>query len=323
MKLKSVCFLRFMQFVDQLLDVDPYATILVGRNDTGKTNILRWFFDQHVKEGAIHGRARPFIEGYRGDPVAFDLEWQTEEHDRDAYPLQEVFGRRDIRNIIFRLRQQSPDGRDYSVVLDGQEFDPYEEAPGPQGRPMLRDAFDRRGLFPEPYYLGAKVDLRMTFEARFYDVAETDRVIFHPDLVPTEEVLLRVAGFYAQTRPLQGRGVDELWPPPPYRGTLTIDDIEQRLRDVSARISESLRRWWKDPADLTFSIHLGGSRDAKEYCHRLNSYGIQCELRDSAGVEERHRLTCNRKAMGARLTDESGMNTERFEFPEESARTFG
>lgn len=53
MKLKAVCFLRFMQFVDQLLHVDPYATIIVGRNDTGKTNILRWFFDQHVKEGVI------------------------------------------------------------------------------------------------------------------------------------------------------------------------------------------------------------------------------------------------------------------------------
>jgi hypothetical protein len=46
----------------------------------------------------------------------------------------------------------------------------------------------------------------MTFEARFYDVPEPDRIIFHPDSVPTEEVLLRVAGLYAETRSLHGRG---------------------------------------------------------------------------------------------------------------------
>jgi hypothetical protein len=130
MKLRAVGFVRFMQFIDQVLDVDPYATIIVGRNDTGKTNILRWFFDQHVKEGGIHGRAQPFIEGYRGDPVAFDLQWQTEAHDPDLYPLQRAFGRVDMRDIIFRLRHQSPTGRDLTVLLDGKEFDLYQEDRG-------------------------------------------------------------------------------------------------------------------------------------------------------------------------------------------------
>lgn len=285
MKLKTVCFLRFMQFVDQLLDIDPYATIVVGRNDTGKTNILRWFFDQHVKEGAIHGRARPLIEGYRGDPVAFDLEWQTEPADPDMYPLEEIFGRRDVRNIILRLRNQSPTGRDYSIIVDGEEVDLYEEMPGPNGRLVMRHEFDRRRLFPEPYYLGAKPDLRMTFEARFYDVSEPDMVIFHPHMVPTEEVLLRVAGLHAQTRPLQGRGVEEPWPTPPYRSTLTVEDIERRLREVSGRISTLLSRWWNDPAGLIFNVRLGGPRDIGEYYHRLNSYGLQCELKDSAGFD--------------------------------------
>jgi hypothetical protein len=285
MRLKAVCLRRFMQFIDQVLDVDPYATVIVGRNDTGKTNILRWFFVQHVKEGVIHGRARPLIAGYRGDPVAFDLKWQVEEHDPDVYPLEEAFGRRKIRDIILRFRCQSPTGRDYSAVLDGHEFDLYEDTPGTRGRPALRQPFDRRRLFPEPYYLGAKPDLRMTFEARFYDAAEPDRVIFHPDLVPTEEILLRVAGLYAQTRSLQGRGVDEPWPDPQYKSTLTIDDIEQKLAAVSTRISELLGRWWNDPADLTFNVHLGGARDGKEYCHKLNSYGLQCELRDATGTD--------------------------------------
>jgi hypothetical protein len=199
--------------------------------------------------------------------------------------LEEMFGRRDIRNIILRLRHQSPTGRDYSLVVDGKELDLYEEMPEPNGRPIMRQVFDRRRLFPVPYYLGAKPDLHTTFEARFYDVTEPDRVIFHPEIVPTEEVLLRIAGLHAQTRSLQGRGVAEPWPMPPYRSTLTLDDIEQRLRDISGRISALLSRWWNDPAGLTFNIHLGGSRDAKEYCHRLNSYGLQCELKDSAGFD--------------------------------------
>ncbi len=285
MKLRAVCFVRFMQFVDQLLEIDPYATIIVGRNDTGKTNILRWFFDQHVKEGVIHGRARSQIEGYRGDPVAFDLEWETEPTDPDLYPLEKMFGRRDVRSIILRLRHQSPTGRDYSLIVDGEEVDPYEQVPGSNGRPVVRQAFDRRRLFLEPLYLGAKPDLRMTFEARFFDITEPDRVIFNPDTVPTEEVLLRVAGMHAQTRPLQGSGVDEPWPMPQYKTALTLDDIEQRLRDVSGRISALLSQWWNDPPGLTFNIRLGGPRDAKEYCHKLNSYGLQCELKDSVGFD--------------------------------------
>ncbi len=75
MKLRKVKLLRFMQFIDAELDIDPNVTVIVGRNDTGKTSVLRWFFDQHVKEGAIHGRARPLIEAYRGEPIAFELEW--------------------------------------------------------------------------------------------------------------------------------------------------------------------------------------------------------------------------------------------------------
>jgi hypothetical protein len=79
--------------------------------------------------------------------------------------------------------------------------------------------------------------------------------------------------------------VEEPWPDPQYRSALTIDEIEQRLRGLSARISELLGRWWNDPAGLTFTVHLGGPREAKEYCHKLNSYGIQCELRDATGVD--------------------------------------
>lgn len=270
MRLRSVRFVRFMQFIDQQLNVNPRVTVLVGRNDVGKTTILKWFFDQHVKEGAIHGRAKSLVKGYEADPISFSLLWKTEADDRNRYPLRAAFGREDVHRIEFGFRHEAPEGKDYWVVADGISVDIYERNPKNMGQWILRDVYRSRELFPTPYYLslGDKLIMPSMFEARFFDPTGTLEASFIRELVPTEELLLRLAGLHAQTRHSSGSGVDEPWDGFPLpRSTATLEQIEEGLNHVSTRLSALIGKWWKDPYGLRIKVNIAGPQSAREYQH--------------------------------------------------------
>lgn len=287
MRLRRVRFTRFMQFVDQVLEIDPHVTVLVGRNDAGKTTILKWFFDQHVKEGAVHGRARSFVKGYEGDPINFSLLWETERGDEGRHPLSEAFGRDDVEQVELSFLHDTPDGKDYRMTADGLSVEIYHPDPRNSGKWVLGEVFRSRKLFPTPYYLdlGDKQIMPGMFEARFYDPSATIEAMFVRDLVPTEEMLLRLAGLHAQTRHSSGRGVEESWGSlQPRRSPATLDEIEARLADVSQRLSALLSLWWQDPQGLRIDARIGGPRSAREQQYRLNSYAITWQVTDTDGV---------------------------------------
>lgn len=287
MRLRRVILRRFMQYVAQDLDVDPFVTVLVGQNDTGKTNLLRWFFDQHVKEGAVHSHARSLVKGYESDPISFGLIWEVEEDDDKRYPLRDAFGRTNVHRIEWSFTHESRDKRDYEIRADGVVLDPYESKPNERGEWLLKDAFRSRDLFPEPYYLalGDKDILPFMFEARFYQVPEGAlESLFVRDFVPTEEMLLRVAGLRAQTRHSRARGVEEPWDSHLPRRSVSLKDIEDALASASALVTGLLSRWWQDPRGLQFKMSIAGPTQAKETQHRLNSYAITWGIRDKDGT---------------------------------------
>src|SRR5437867_10718958 len=91
MRLTRLELKSFRQFIKQTLRIDPYVTVLVGRNDTGKTGLLRRFFDQYLFETVIHSSDRPQLPDAR-PPIEFSAFWDAEAGDELRFPLVEAFG---------------------------------------------------------------------------------------------------------------------------------------------------------------------------------------------------------------------------------------
>jgi hypothetical protein len=277
---------RFRQFVDQRISIDPRVTIIVGKNDTGKTGFLRQFFDQHFYEGAIHSRDRPQVPGFEGNPISFSLRWEeVSSEDFKQFPLAVAFGSPDVRTIEVSFQQDEPTGEEWTYSINGVRVSVYTGQTR-DGRPRRREVLAPRRLFPAPHYISVPSIISSIFEARLYDLPqnaiEAERI---RDLVPIETTLLRVAGVRAETRHMSGRGVEEPWPPsmmPPT--SLTLDEIDRRLSNFSQRLTEQLRRWWHDPPGLTFRIKIGGDAGAKTFQRNLNSYGLIWEVVDQGGL---------------------------------------
>jgi recombinational DNA repair ATPase RecF len=77
-RLRRLRLTRFRQFADQELRLDPNVTVVVGRNDTGKTGVLWQFFNQPFYEGALHSGDRPLIREVHGQPIEFGMTWDVE-----------------------------------------------------------------------------------------------------------------------------------------------------------------------------------------------------------------------------------------------------
>ncbi len=73
MRLREVSLLRFRQFIDETISLDPRMTILVGRNDVGKTGFLFQFFDQCIFQEVIAGHDMPKVLSRRQDSLFDDL----------------------------------------------------------------------------------------------------------------------------------------------------------------------------------------------------------------------------------------------------------
>lgn len=259
--------------------------MIVGKNDTGKTGFLNRFFDQHFYEGAIHSTDRPQVPGFEGEPISFSLSWVVQPEDDTYFPLARAFGRQDVRVVEVLFHQDQARGEDWSYQLDGQPLAVHTE-PTANGHPIMRDELQPRNLFPMPHYISISSPLLWHFEARFYELSpgamEALRI---RELLPVETMLLRAADLRAETRRVAARGIEEPWPRQLFpRTSLTITQIEDRLRALSDRITRTLQQWWTDPPGLRFIIRLMGNDAGKEYQHRNNSYGLVCTVVDEQGL---------------------------------------
>ena len=87
MRLLEVRLTRYRQFIDEVLRVAPKVTVIVGKNDSGKTGLLDHFFDQCVYEGIISGGDRPSVPQHMYDHVQWSLRWEILPDDYDTFPL--------------------------------------------------------------------------------------------------------------------------------------------------------------------------------------------------------------------------------------------
>ena len=287
MQLRRLAIHSYRQFVNQVLEIPERVTVLVGRNDAGKTALLNRLIDQHLFERVIHGADRSRVAGPAGPAISFEAVWDVSAADYDVFPLRNAFGRDDVRTLEIRFRQE--DARPWEYFVNGDHVrDAYTET---GDRPSLRQELNHHALLPNPHYLNvgdqtavspSGLLIPASFEAQFADPAVRYEPLLREHLHMTSEaLLLRLAGFRAVTRRVQGGGVDEPWPGRSHRSPVAAPDVQRGLDAVGARITTSLRRWWKDPDGITCRLRISDN----PHCHEVNSFLIEYSVTDQRGLD--------------------------------------
>jgi hypothetical protein len=273
MRLRSLVIHSYRQFVDQRLELLSDVTVLVGRNDAGKTGLFR-LIDQHFFERTVHGADQSRVHDNGRPPISFDTFWDVSLDDYRDFAIRAAFGRDDVRTIETRFRQS--DAPSWQYIVNGQPF------PGAytteDGRTFLRPEMNHHGLFPDPHYLNvgdqtgihpARLLVPSEFEAQFdLDGGYIPLLREHLHITP-EQMLLRLAGFRALTRRVTGPGIDAPWEGGRRsRSPVAAADVQRGLNQVAERITQALRQWWKDPDGLTCRIRISDN----PHCHEINSF---------------------------------------------------
>jgi hypothetical protein len=287
MQLRRLRIHSYRQFVDQVLELPERVTVLVGRNDAGKTGLLNRLIDQHLFERVIHGADRSRVAGPAGAAISFEALWDVSAADYDAFPLRSAFGRDDVRTLDIRFRQD--EARSWQYFVNGDHVqDAYTDT---GDRPSLRQELNHHALLPNPHYLNvgdqtavspSGLLIPSSFEAQFADPAVRYEPLLREHLHMTSEaLLLRLGGFRATTRRVHGAGVDEPWSGRPHPSPVAARDVQRGLDNVAARITTLLQRWWKDPDGIRYRLRISDN----PHCHEINSFLIDYSVTDQLGLE--------------------------------------
>jgi hypothetical protein len=282
MKLRKINLVRYRQFIDETLELDPSVTVVVGRNDTDKTGVLDHFFDQCVYERVIAGGNRPMVPGYESSPTEFALTWDISSEDYDQITFPPEFGSPGCHVLKISFRELSGAGKLWTCHMDGKELEAYENTQR-EGDLVLREAYRPRDILPTPWYVNVVGSPMQFFEMYPYDClgggAEREhrqQLKVEHRLLNREAKFLRLAGIRAYTR--SPRGMNEPWSSPPWRvsDSVSTAGVERRLAVLSERMTEKLQRWWQDPPGLRLKIRLiPGSP---------HTYGLTWTLQDDRGL---------------------------------------
>ena len=287
MRLGELRLTRYRQFIDEKLVLDPYVTVIVGRNDTGKTGLLDHFFDQCVYEGVISGLGyRPLVPTHQNARTAFSMLWEIFPDDYGVIALPPEFGPRGHHTLEVSFQDLDPPGKYWRYWVDRQEIDVYEGVTK-DGRPIRPDRFCQRYIFPTPRYISVAHLMKTEFEAQPWDL-DPGAIELPVKRSMPESLLFRLAGIRARTRDVIG--IDQPWENPKLSpSALTPREINERLAVVSGRITEKLRLWWIDPPGLVFAASLAGNWSGAAATRPMNAYPIQtlavtCAVHDPDGI---------------------------------------
>jgi AAA domain len=251
MRLREVKLTRYRQFIDERLAVDPQVTVVVGRNDTGKTGLLDHFFHQCVYENIVAGGDRPQVPGYKMSLTTFSMIWDVVAEDYDQISLLEDLGPRGNHVLELSFQDLNGPGKYWTYRLDGRQCEAYEGCTA-EGMPIRKETFQLRRTLPTPHYVSVAKPLPQQFEMRPYDLPATPAGVeraqrsFEHRVLATEAMFLRIAGIRAQTRDLAG--LDKPWQAHLGNPSVLLSaDISARLEALSERLTSKLRQWWNGP----------------------------------------------------------------------------
>lgn len=285
MRLRRLKIDAYRSFLGQTLDLDPDVTVIVGRNDTGKTSLLYRFFDQYVWEHVVHSGDRPVVTGPGDRHIGFSLTWDITEADYASISFPIDFQPPAAHRLEVAFRSTEGQVEQWRYSLDGQRLQAYShrspETCWPVGRFSLRD------IIPRPHFIDVGPSPASLFEMRLFELADGwTPTISHARPSRTERLLLRVGGLNALVRNQQGRGFEEPWEEARHsrRPELSLGSVEEQLAKLSDRITAALRQWWTDPPGLSYRIRLAGNDESKQRQHALNSYLVVSEILGRTGM---------------------------------------
>jgi hypothetical protein len=285
MKLRRLTIHAYRSFLNQTLEVDSDVTVVVGRNDTGKTSLLYRFFDQYVWEHGVHSGDKPVVTGPGNRRIGYTLAWDVTEADYAALSFPDDFGPPASHRLEVTFQHTDGPDEHWRYSLDGKPLQAYSHRSSETGWPVLR--FALRNMIPRPHYIDVGPTPGSIFEMRLVKLAEGwTPALPHARPSQPERLLLRVGGLNALVRKPEGRGSEEPWEEGRHlrRSGLSLDGVEERLAHLSDRITEMLRRWWTDPPGLTYRIRLTGNNEHKHRQHEINSYVVVSEILGRTGL---------------------------------------
>jgi hypothetical protein len=123
MRLRRLKIHAYRSFLEQTLEVDPEATVIVGRNDTGKTGLLYRFFDQYLWEGSGGASGdRPAVTGPGDRHIGFTSVWEITEADYAAISFPEDFGPPGQHRLEVTFRYTVGMDEGWRYLLDGRRL---------------------------------------------------------------------------------------------------------------------------------------------------------------------------------------------------------
>lgn len=290
--LKEVFIDQFRNFIDQRLTIDPKITVIVGKNDSGKSNLLNRMFEQFYNYGC-HGNADESACVHTEQrKVAIMTRWQINRDASSAGLLRGLNNGTD--GNIFEYGIDSKSGKVMTLRIDGKEGE-YYEPPHTNGihylKPAALEVIDK--LIIKACYLGftESRSLHSIFHFCFFEPSPeldtqlrdpTNRKWFSP-----ESTLIRLTGWDAGTRVKLDD--DEIWTAPKgdrhYIPVKTaVDEVESRLRKVSEQVTKALQKYWTDMPAISVSVELAGNDDYKQRACRDNHYMAVVHITDAAGM---------------------------------------
>jgi AAA domain len=281
MRLERVRLIAYRQFIDEELRLDRRLTVIVGRNDTGKTGLLSRFFDQHFFEGVIHSADKPQLGGYSRNKIIFGLDWRVETSDYECVQYRNAFGDARRQRVSLGFESSDVPAKLRRYVVDDKEIDVYAGTTA-EGQPILREEFLPRNLFPRPTYI-SRQPVQTMFQVRLANVEPYPRDREHRLPSTPERLLMEFVGLPAATRPIS----DEKWPPREFGSEaprLQLSDVEAQLAVAGEHLTRLVRQWWFDPPNITVRIRLTGSQEFKQAAAVDHQYTVVFEAHDALGL---------------------------------------
>ncbi|HEC50215.1 MAG TPA: hypothetical protein ENI40_03550, partial [Candidatus Desulfofervidus auxilii] len=296
MKLKKIELHSFRHFKNQSLNIDPKVTVLVGKNDTGKTSILFRLLTQYLPGLGAWSIDVPRLPSVKEKEIKVDFIWKMEKEDFKAFSFKDIFGKDNFKEMKIYLRHfKKGQQKRFSVYVDNKEVYVYELSA--EGKPILKPGFHSflRNFMPEVQYVNLSDSVLLkgmftgtyTFKARFYE--PTPQAFQLSSYLPKTrlgivKLMLELEGLKAECWELKNEDEEKSEPWPDYGrnvANLSIREIEAHLKKISEKITKLLQKWWDDPPGLRFKIIIPGKQ---HYYKHTKSNIYQIMITDKDGL---------------------------------------
>ena len=290
MLLERIKIKQFAGFKDTELTLDPKVTVLVGRNDVGKTTLIRRllsesFTHEYFWSGDVTRDSAVNNKGH----IHFEMIWIFNDADNKKFDLPKTLDLPSVDSVktIIKFFPDIPSAnyKRLSLEVNGKQFETSKKIPSSIGSAQDNFGHFVKKILPKVRYitLSERQFLPSMFGIRFYD-PNKEKVWSLGDTIRTEETLIKLIGLGSICR--EGwKDVNDPWSLSfSFPNDITIEDIKERCVQVSKKITSLLQKWWDSPSNLTFTFDIVGDENYLQEDIKINSFIGRIEVKDDYGL---------------------------------------